>query len=293
MKWHLKGRKNIFYAGLVFLLVLFSIMLVDFWGRGIWNEKLGLNLLVVGDDGVAILTLRPKEEEITWTVLPKDLKIKISGSTAMYPIGSLWKFARGERAQYLISEKTVGESVGVILPRVIKMMGDVSVENLMGQLMSLKADTDLSVSDRWNVRKFMTSSGASRHIVEYELPQQVFDKVVEADGKEFKVFSSSVYSWVKNKFVMEAVLSEKAEIVVNNTSGIKGAGLVLSSQLESAGMRVVDIKNDETDKVSGKGCVYWLPKTYESSAKVLNDYFGCKRLGRELDGLTGGKVWLQ
>lgn len=285
-------RKTANVLGILFLLVVVVSIVVSLLKQGIWNETLGMNLLVVGDDSVGLLIMRPGEKLGSWLEMPKDLKINISGSQASYPINSVWRFGLGEKRPYTIAEKSIGESMGVIIPRMIKVEGSAGVEGVLGSLVRLSAKTDLAFLDRLSLRKYLTEVVNSKRLLELTIPDQVFEEVTEPDGKVFKEFTKVMSAWSKDKFLFEPVLAEEAELTINNLSGVAGVGLLLARMAETAGIRVTEVKNDESDRVNGKGCVFESVSGVERTVELLKNHFGC----HEATGVgnDGGemKLWL-
>ena len=153
------------WAGALFL---FVFVLMTWWSvvrSGIWDETLGINLLVLGDTTVGLLVLRPAQGSSSWISLPADLKVKISGSQASYPMLSLWKFGMGEKRPYEISRKSVGEAMGVVIPRMIKVSGEASFEDVLGELLSWRVKTDLNMLDRLALRKYLSEAVSARRLL--------------------------------------------------------------------------------------------------------------------------------
>ena len=279
--------------GVLFLVVIVSAILRGYMKEGVWSEQLGLNLLVVGDDSIGVLILRPKERTASWISLPSDMKIRVTNSPASYPITSLWRFGVSEKKPYEIVEKSIGESIGVVIPRVVKMSGKASVEDLLGKLLSITLRTDLSLLDRLALRGFLSETVAGKRLLELTVPSQAFDSVEEPDGKVFKVFSLAVNAWSKDKFLIDSILSENVDLSINNMSGVNGFGLLMARQAETAGIRVVEIKNDPGDMVVGKGCFFVIDEGLKWTEKWLQDHFKCKKIESEKGRGEEVKMWLQ
>ncbi len=279
--------------GVVFLLLFLGVMVSSLLRKGIWSDQMGINLLVVGDDSVGLLILRPKEGMGSWVALPSDLKIKISGSQATYPINSIWKFGVGEKRGFQITEKSIGESMGVVIPKMVRVDGDASIEGALGMLLSFTAKTDLSLLDRLAVRKYLSEIVVSKRLLELTIPDQVYEEVVEPDGKVFFEFSQVMTAWSKDKFLFDSVLAENIELIVNNLSGQSGAGLILARMAETAGIRVVEVKNDKEDAVDSRGCVF---KTFgdgdTATVELLVNHFNCKKLDVKGEERGEIKAWL-
>lgn len=295
MKASIKERILLILGG-TFLTVLLGLLVFDVTRRGIYSGKMGMNLAVVGNGGISVLLLRPEEGMVSWIRLPKSVRIKVFNSEAHYPLESLWGYGASEKKPFETVEKSLGQSMGVIIARTMKVNDSSLIEKVLGGLFQVGLKTDLSIRDRVAIRGFLADAVKSKKVLELTLPNSVFDKVTDPDGKDFSEFNSTMSMWTKNKFVIESILDENADISINNVSGVTGAGSVLSSQLESAGMHVVEVKADLEEKVEGKGCVY-IGKHYEMTELVLRDQVGCQKIAKlgfvEEDELVGVKIWIK
>ncbi len=148
--------------GLGFILLLLLLLFYDFSRQGIYSSKLGINLAVMGDSTSAILLIRPQEGLLSWVRLPDNLSIKIVGSEAFYSVASLWSFGVLERNTYEIVGKSLSGSLGVVIPRVIKVRGEATPENVLSHIHKLSLQTDLSLRDRWLFRKDMVNYISSK-----------------------------------------------------------------------------------------------------------------------------------
>jgi hypothetical protein len=284
------------YLGFLFVLILLAILINDFLRRGIFESKTGINLLVVGDDNVGLMIIRPEENIVSWISLPTNLKMKITGNNAMYPITSLWGFGVSEKNPYQIAEKSVGENLGVFIPKMIKIDHAANVENLLGKFLSIGLSTDLTIRDRWLIRNIVSEAAVSKRIFELEIPSSAFDKITEADGKEFLVSNKIIDVWSKDKFYHNDVMEESAEVSVNNMSTVTGAGLALSEQLDASGFRVVDVLNNANDDVKSKGCHFLADDRYQISIKYLIDQVGCQPISKnegKIEEANLIKIWLK
>jgi len=284
------------YLGWMFLCALVVVLVVDFFKQGIFNDKTGINLLVVGDENMGVLVIRPESNLVNWVPLPTNLKVKIYNSAATYPINSLWSFGIKEHKAYQITEKSIGAMMGIVTPRLIKIDHVANVENLLGKFLAFGLKTDLTIRDRWYIRKIVSDAAVSKKIFEQEIPKAAFDKVTEADGKEFLVVNKVIDVWTKDKFYHDDILSEGAEVSINNLSEVQGAGLMLSDQLDSAGFRVVDVVNDNKDDIKADGCRFLASKKFPLSVIYLIDQVGCIPLPSSEKKETSDnliKIWLK
>ncbi len=287
-------QRIINYLGYGFVVVFLLMLVLVFAKKGIYSPQMGVNFIVVGDNSTSLVLMRPQEGVLTWVKLPGNLSIKIVGSEAVYPLSSLWKFGLLEKNPYIIVGESLSGSIGVLLPRVIKIEGENTPENLLGQLYRLNLATNFSVRDRILLRKDLMGSVNSKKIIEIDIPKAATSKVQDPDGKEFLEINSVVNLWTKNKFVFDVLLGEGKNIKITNLTSVKGAGLLLSRQLESSGMRVVELSSKEQFRPHGKGCVYKLNKEAIFSNYLLEKYVGCKRMVGETDvkDSSVGEIWL-
>ncbi|KKS67647.1 MAG: hypothetical protein UV37_C0003G0003 [Candidatus Collierbacteria bacterium GW2011_GWA1_42_60] len=225
--------KILLILGSAFLIVLLGLLVYDVTRRGVYSSKMGLNMVIVGEESVSVLLVRPEEGMVGWINMPKNIRIKVFNSEAHYPL-----------------------------------------------MFSVGLKTDLSIRDRVLIRQFMADAVKSKKVLEMTVPGSVFDSVTDPDGKEFKEFNQTMSLWTKNKFVIEPILDENADVSINNVSGIPGLGSILANQLESAGMHVIELKADAEESVEGRGCVYSTDRRYEMTEKVLREQVGCTKIAQ-------------
>ena len=282
-------------VGIIFLVILCGFVVFRVLKEGILSDKLGINLAIVGGSDSAIMILRPDEDILGWVNLPDKLKVKIFNSHAQYPIGSLWDYGISEKNPYEIFEKSLGRSMGVVVSRVIKVQGKASIEEVLASLHKINLKTDLSLKDRFFIRRYLVDAVASKKVLEMDIPANTLDTVIEPDGKEFLVFNNIISLWTKNKFLLESILNENADVSINNLSGQDGLGISVSKQLEAAGIRVVEVKTDLNRDTGGKGCIFVSGGSYPNSEKFLVQQLGCEQ--RRPDSLAsqqgGVEMWLK
>lgn len=280
MKTSIKD-KLLIILGSVFLLVLLGLLVFDVTRRGVFSNRMGFNVAVVGNEGISILLLRPEEGMVGWIHLPDNIRVKIYNSEAFYPLESVWSYGVSEKKPFEIMEKSVGQAMGVVIARTIKIDDSSGIENVLGRLLSLSLKTDISIRDRVLIRQFLGDAVKSKRVLEMSIPKTVFDVVTDPDGAEFFELNQTMSLWTKNKFVVEPILNENADISINNISGISGLGGILANQLESTGMHVTELKAI-TDEIvpSGKGCVFASEKRYEMTELILKEQLGCNKIAR-------------
>jgi len=275
------NKKTTYSLGVLFLIMLVVLLVYEVSRKGIYDSKVGINMVIVGKESIAVAILRPDESILNWVTLPANLKVKIYNSTATYPVSSLWKYGEMEKRPFWEMEKTIGSSMGVVIARTIKIDKEPTVENILGSIHSLSLKTDLSIRDRWLIRQFLSEYVNSKKILEIEPPKNAYDKVVEPDGKEFVAFNSVMNLWTKNKFIYEEVSNENVDVYVINASEVSGMGVNLAKQLESSGLRVVEIKADKTERYSHPGCNFRVYGNFPFTEKMMIDQLGCSRYERQ------------
>lgn len=271
-------RRVVVYLGLAFVVALIVLLIVDAGRKGVFDEELGMNVAVVGERGVSLLLLRPQEDMVGWVEVPEDVRVKIYNSTASYPVGSLWEYGLSVKDGYRVIQRSLGRSMGVILAKTIKLEKGQQIEDVLREILYPGLKTNLGIKDRFLLRKYLSGAVASKKMLEYSLPETVFQRVEEADGKVVRDFNSTVDLWVKNKFVLDAILSESVEMSVVNTAETTGLGIALSRQLESAGVRVTEVVGE---KVAGltEGCHYAGGEKKMVTVKLLEEQLGCTAVG--------------
>jgi len=287
------NNKVLSMVGVLFLVVLVLFLVFDLSRKGIYSSSMGINVAVIGKNSVALMLLRPDEELISWVQLPANLKVKIYNSSASYPILSLWEYAHSEKKPFEIFERSLGMTLGVAIPRVLLVSGEASVESVLGSMHKIALSTDMSIRDRWLVRQFVSESVESKKVIEEVVPKNAFDEVTEPDGKKFLLVNSVARLWTNSKFILEPILSENVDVTINNLTGISGFGTEVSKQVESAGMRVVEVKADTTDSVLGEGCLFASPNNFPVSEKFLSEQLSCKKISVEKGSGQGIRVWLR
>ncbi len=276
------------FVGWFFLLLLATLLLVRILRQGIYSDSLGMNIAVFGQDSVGLLMLRPEEDVIGWVKFPDDLGVKIYNSEARYPLISLWHYGVLEKNPFEIAEKTLGLAMGVSISRTVKVDGPASVEAVLANLHRWNLKTDLSLKDRFLIRKLLVEAVASRKVLEMDMPLKIFDQTEEPDGKKTLSFNSVASLWTKNKFVLESILSENVDLTVNNLTGQSGLGTQVARQLESAGMRVVEVKSELGETVPGKGCYFMITGNYPYTESLLTNQMNCKKINNSKEGSGKG-----
>src|SRR3989344_3931852 len=262
--------------GVIFLSSLAGLLVIKILQQGVYSSKLGMNIVIVGKETMALLLLRPEEDVVGWVAFPRNLKVKIYNSDARYPVNSLWSY-------------------GVVVEKTIRIEAETSIEGVLKDLYKIGLKTNLSLKDRLMIRKFLVETVASKKLLEMDMPTKIFDKQTEPDGQEFVSFNSVASLWTKNKFVLESILSENVDLVVNNLTEQSGLGTQVARQLESTGMRVIEVKSDQgSEVIADKGCFFSVSGKYPFTESLLVQQMNCLEFGKtEQEGEKGITVWLK
>ncbi len=279
MELKLIRRQVLEYLAVGFFVVLLGLLVLSFSRKGIYSKDLGINMVVIADDSIALALVRPKEDYMVWIKLPLAMLIKVDSSSATFPVYSFWKYAEKERSSLNLVAKSISSTLSVALPSAIKINGSATAENLLGSLHSFSLNTNLSLRDRILLRKDLVTLVSTRKTLEVDIPKTAMTMRVDPDGVEFLEVNNIVNLWTKNRFVFEVLLGESANLSVYNLSGVVGGGMLLSRQLESAGARVVAVESKyDGGSVSGKGCLFRTNASYTYTEYLLGNFLNCKNI---------------
>lgn len=266
------------------------MLFFSFSRHGIYSQEVGINLIVVGDLKVSVLSIRPKEQLATWIDLPTSLSVKTYKNGTSFPVTSLWKLGVAERDKYNYLTKSLTESMSVALPKVINVGKETTPESLLGSLGSFFAETDLSLRDRILLRKDLTSYIAAKKIIEVDIPDTAMDRQSDPDGKEVVTFNQVLQLWNKNKFLTESILGEEVNAKVYNLSQQKGRALVYSRILESAGLRVIDVATGTEKNIlltKPAGCYFAIQKKMHPFVEFfLSKHLDCSFIDGNKEGIN-------
>lgn len=263
-------------AGVSFLVFLVILLALSFWKKGIYQQEVGINLVVVGELKIAVLSIRPNEEMVYWADLPNNLSVKVYKTGAVYPATSLWKLGLADRDQYRYVTQSLSMAMGLSLPRMVWVGKETSVESLLRALGAVTTSTDLSWKDRIMIRNDLENFAMAKKIMEVDLPEAGLNKNIEPDGKEVITFNAILSLWNKNKFLVEPILGEAINARVYNASGVNGVGATLSKQLEVAGVRVIEVETKTGLPKEKNGCYYLFGQGLHPLTEMfIKNHLGC------------------
>lgn len=225
------------------------------------------------------MSFRPESTSIDYVNLPDDLKISLSLDEATFGIKELREVGIVGDDSLNNFRRGLSLDLGVVLPIVIRHDGENDIGTVREALIDFRrTKTNLGFFDRLETIRLLDLILAKGLNLAQAFPVRLTDRVVELDGKSYLKVNDSVYSWTKNFFSSESILSETAEIVVVNESGQPGIGRKVSRQLETSGMRVINVKSDEI--VLDKKCeVTGDSLKYPMTISYLKKYMDCESVG--------------
>lgn len=228
-------------AGGVFLGLVILMVLINAFKKNIYNSKLGINVLMLGKNGAGIISIRPSTGLVSYLRLPDNLSIPVDLNGAEYQVEAIYKIGLPLLNPLDVARTSVGQSLGVVLSGVVKTSGEFGVPELREAMISIASKTNLSVLDRYLLFKDLSELIIKKTTLGLALPKNVMDEVDEPDGKKINKLNAAIYVWSRNQWLVDEVLSETAEVAVVNASGTEGRARQVSRQVESAGIRVIDL----------------------------------------------------
>lgn len=282
------------YLAVGFFVVLVGLLFLSFTRKGVYSKDLGLNMVVIGDESIALALIRPKEDYLVWVRLPLAMQIKVDSGSAVFPVFSFWKYAEKEKNSLDLVARSISSTLSVVLPSAIKINGSATPENLLGSLHYLSLNTNLTIRDRMLIRKDLVNLVSTRKTLEVDIPKTALTKIVDPDGVEFLEVNSIVNLWTKNRFVFESLLGESPNLSVYNLSSVAGRGIMMSRQLESSGARVVVVDSKyDAEPITGSGCSYRSGSEYFHTEYLLERFMKCKNISENKKGKGEGiEVWI-
>ena len=253
------------------LLVIFFLMLLAIAigcrivKSRIYHSDTGINLVVVGEDEVAVVGVTNKEESLVWVDLPDNLRVD------GYPARSLWGLGEIEGESEDMVKTSLGDNLGLWVHASIKVEGDVSVESLLKRLLSLKRIENINWIDRYVLYKDISSLTSKGVVLELNLPYQVTEKVQDVDGYEWLELNEAVFVWSRDLWPKEEVMNLGITAEVINVSGEPGKARKKARQLESVGFRVVSVEAGSNDIQSE--CLVKVGQQMEEKKELLQRVF--------------------
>src|SRR3989338_4711980 len=119
-----------------------------------YNPRLGINLVVIGERQIGILVLRPNENIASYTLLPENLMIKDENGSK-YRIGSLWGLGALEHKAGEKVMVSLGRAMGLKISAFVKTGSDamLDVNNLPEEIAIWKLNNNLNWWDKIDLNR--------------------------------------------------------------------------------------------------------------------------------------------
>ena len=276
-----------------FLLCILVGLVMGMFRKRVFNENLGMGLAAIGEDGVALLGIRPEEDSLVWVDLPADLRLRVIDSEAWYPVESLWQLGEIEGDAEELVKQSLQQDLGLVMSGVICLGSkDVSVEGVMSGLIDLGVKSSLNWWDRVVLYKVLTKMMTRGLVWETDLPLIVMDVKEDEDEMKWKKLNERVWVWTRDLWPSEKILGLGATAAVYNSSDTPGKARVMGYALESEGLRVVEVAAREE---KNEGCWYEMEEEWSELEWLLERQLGCRvKVGiGDMDEVEAGvTVWL-
>lgn len=271
----LKFHKAVRVAGWFFLVSLSVMLLVSLLKRNIYNPNLGVNLLMLARDGAGIISIRSSSGMISVLRLPDNLSIFIEKNKSEYLVEAISKFGLPMPDALNVARESVGQAFGIIISGVVKTNLEFGPENLRESILYVSTRTNFSIFDRYVLFKDLSKLLLKRISLSLSLPSKVYDRADEPDGKSVLRLNTAVFTWSRNQWLVDEILSETAEVSVVNATGVEGRGRVVARQIESAGVKVIELLS--SNKVLPADCLLQEnTKEHPITTDFLVSALGCK-----------------
>lgn len=266
-------------AGALFLILVVLMVFIGILRRNVYDPKLGINLLLIGKDGMGVISIRPSTGLVSLMRLPDNLSISVDANNAAYLVEAIYKIGLPVSEPNNAARTSVGQALGVVLGGVVKGNVEFGLPGLREALLSFSVKSNLSLIDRYFLLREVNELLGKKMSLAVTLPKNVMDATEEPDGKTIYKLNTAVFVWSKNQWVVDEVLSETAEVTVVNATGKEGKARQVARQIESAGVRVIDILTSK--KEEGEACLIWGDtKVHPRTAEFLSDSFLCKKVDK-------------
>ncbi len=259
----------------MFLVFLVFLGLAVTWriiNTRVYSSKMGINLVVVGENGVAVVGVNRNKESLIWVDLPSNLRID------GYPVTSIWGLGEIEKKGDELVTSSLGDGLGLWLRSAVKIDGEVKVDGLLKRLLSIKGIRGLSWLDRYTLYKDVSFLATKGVILETELPYQVTNKVKDVDGYEWRELNEAVFMWSRDLWPKEEIVNMGIKAEVFNVSDKPGKARIRARQLESVGFRVVKVEtgSEKSDKRCLAKVNFDMLKKNRFLEQILRVYLGCE-----------------
>lgn len=270
-----KFRFFFYISGFVFLGLLMLMLMINLVRRNVYDRQIGINLLLIGRDGMGVISIRSESGVVGRMRLPDNLSIPIESNGASYLVEAIYKIGLPVSDPLESTRASVGQALGIVISGVVRAPVDFGVDGFRRSLLGVSTKTNLSLIDRYLLFKDISEKLGNRAPLSFSLPKNVIDFDDDPDGKKIGKLNSAVFVWSKNQWVVDEVLSETAEVTVVNASGKDGKARQVARQIESAGVRVIEILVARKE-IDGSCFLLGNTKAHPLTIKFMINSFLCK-----------------
>lgn len=203
-------------------------LFVNWWLCG-WNGREPVNLVIITDERLLLLAVRPGQKCLTEIEIPPNTLIKTDGGEwQAWALTGLSKIQKNSRAT---------ASVGWELM-------EVPVDNVIYLSSWPERERLFWVSENIRLIRFYNSLNKSQ-ITKIDLSAlPAARKVIDPDGVELlEIDQVQIQSQVTAWFALDEIRREGLTVSIENSSGEAGAGSKLARALEHMGLNVVSVSN--------------------------------------------------
>jgi len=266
--------------GIFWLIVVVLVLIV---GYGIKLKKqikydpvLGINLLLVGENKLAVVVLKNEEEQASFLILPEELAVSVGSDGGRYRVGRLWGLGELEKKVPELILTNVSAELGLKLTGYLKVDDDnIKPEKLLLTMTDISVKTNLSFWDRWRLWLLLRKVVVSGNLIETNLGLDLVEKQVDPDGQvNFWLDRDKFHLWSQREWVNPIILEERASVAVFNNSSFLGRARDMARMLETMGVKIVELKN--VDYQSNECHYLVFREGLEKTIRLLERDFGCK-----------------
>ena len=93
--------KKLNVLGVIWIIICVGVLVFSVIGMNYLERKydgeMGLNMVMIGESRVAVITLRKESSESGFMILPENLMVKDEKNGSAYRVGSLWGLGKLEQ----------------------------------------------------------------------------------------------------------------------------------------------------------------------------------------------------
>jgi len=271
--------------GLLWLGIVCLVLLVSLAARLVltsrYDRSLGINLVLVGENKLAVAVLRREDEATYIVVLPETLKVEAYDSRGNYRIGKLWDLGKLENKPAEMVMSSLSREIGLKLTGYLKVTDKrMDASGLLAEIMNISAKTNLNWWDRLKMCLVIRNLSRSGSLMEVPLPINLTEEKTDPDGEQSLVFNrEKVYLFAQRQWVNSVILGERSKVAVFNNSNLPGKAKEMAVMLETLGVKIVEVGRSE---VRLKGCHYLqFREELKATVKIIERDFGCIKGGFE------------